>query len=119
MRLPADQMKAWELLNQAIDNAEEQIPCTNFPDLFFPEKTDGDSGNQAKKMCRSCPVQAQCGIYAIQYELHGVWGGLSSMQRKELRKLRGISEPVSTQSIPETFDSPVDPLFGTDLADAI
>lgn len=119
MKLPANQMKTWQALNQAIDNASEQIPCTSDPDLFFPDKGDGESSNYAKRLCRSCPVLAQCGIYAIQYETLGVWGGLTAVERKAIRKARGISDPISTESIPETFDRPVDPFFGADLADSI
>lgn len=119
MRLPENQIRSWQLLNKAIDDADEQIPCTSCPDLFFPDKGDGESANQAKSLCFSCPVQAQCAIYAIQYETAGVWGGLTAVERKQVRKARGMLEPVTAESIPETFDSPVDPLFGTDLADAV
>jgi hypothetical protein len=113
-----DQLKAWKELQQAIDQAEEQVPCPSFPDLFFPNKGDGESANAAKKMCFTCPVQVQCGIYAIRFEDSGVWGGLTAVERREIRKARGMLDPVAAQSVMESFDSPVDPLFGTDLADA-
>jgi len=119
MELLPNQMKTWQLLNKAIDEAEEQIPCTSYPEIFFPDKGDGESSNHAKKLCRSCPVLAQCGIYAIQYETLGVWGGLTAVERRAIRKVRGISDPVAAESITETFDRPVDPLFGADFADSV
>ena len=119
MQLPANQIRTWQLLNKAIDEAQEQIPCTNYPELFFPEKADGESAGQAKRLCGSCPVLAQCGIYGIQYERFGVWGGLTPVERRAIRKARGISDPVATESIAESFDGPVDPLFGADFADSV
>jgi hypothetical protein len=119
MQLSLNQLKTWQMLNQAIDDAKEQIPCTNYPELFFPDKADGESAGQAKRLCRSCPVLAQCGIYGIQFERYGVWGGLTPVERRAIRKARGISDPVAAESVTETFDRPVDPLFGADFADPI
>lgn len=53
------------------------------PDSFFPEK----SGNarEAKKVCEDCPVKAPCLAWALEHgERHGIWGGLSSEERKKL-----------------------------------
>jgi len=54
------------------------------PDLFYPEK-GSDSGVAAKKVCRACPVTAECLAYALEMgEEHGVWGGMSPQQRRRL-----------------------------------
>ena len=46
-------------------------------DIWFPEK-GGDSGVAAKRVCRACPVTAECLAYALEMgEEHGVWGGMS------------------------------------------
>ena len=55
------------------------------PEAFFPEK--GGSTRDAKKICASCPVRAQCLEYALANdERFGIWGGLSERERRKLRK---------------------------------
>ncbi|WP_254593037.1 WhiB family transcriptional regulator [Prescottella equi] len=39
----------------------------------------------AKQVCRQCPVRAQCLKYALDArERHGIWGGYTEDERKEL-----------------------------------
>jgi WhiB family redox-sensing transcriptional regulator len=58
------------------------------PEAFFPEK--GGSTRDAKKICASCEVRAQCLEYALQNdERFGIWGGLSERERRKLRKRVG------------------------------
>lgn len=55
------------------------------PEAFFPEK--GGSTRDAKKICSTCEVRAQCLEYALQNdERFGIWGGLSERERRKLRK---------------------------------
>jgi WhiB family redox-sensing transcriptional regulator len=55
------------------------------PEIFFPLK--GGNTGAAKKVCRRCPVRAQCLAVALDEPLlEGVWGGTSPRERKDLRK---------------------------------
>jgi WhiB family redox-sensing transcriptional regulator len=55
------------------------------PEAFFPEK--GGSTRDAKKICVSCEVRAECLEYALENdERFGIWGGLSERERRKLRK---------------------------------
>ena len=55
------------------------------PEAFFPEK--GGSTRDAKRICTSCEVKAQCLEYALENdERFGIWGGLSERERRKLRK---------------------------------
>ncbi len=55
------------------------------PEAFFPEK--GGSTRDAKKICTSCEVKAECLEYALQNdERFGIWGGLSERERRKLRR---------------------------------
>lgn len=58
------------------------------PALWFPEK--GDNATEAKKICAGCDVSAECLADALSKALfqdrHGVRGGLSPVERAELRK---------------------------------
>ena len=55
------------------------------PEAFFPEK--GGSTRDAKRICTSCEVRAQCLQYALANdERFGIWGGLSERERRKLKK---------------------------------
>ena len=57
------------------------------PEAFFPEK--GGSTRDAKKICTTCEVKAQCLDYALANdERFGIWGGLSERERRRLRRAR-------------------------------
>lgn len=58
------------------------------PEAFFPEK--GGSTREAKKVCASCDVKAECLEYALANdERFGIWGGLSERERRRLKKQAG------------------------------
>ena len=59
--------------------------CTEVdPDLHFPDK--GHSTAQPKRICMACEVRVECLAYAIEHnEEHGVWGGLSYKQRRDVK----------------------------------
>lgn len=60
------------------------------PELFFPI---GDSGpaflqiEEAKSVCRRCPVREQCLQWALESgQNDGVWGGLSEDERRAIKR---------------------------------
>jgi WhiB family redox-sensing transcriptional regulator len=58
------------------------------PEAFFPEK--GGSTREAKKVCRSCEVRAECLEYALEHdERFGIWGGMSERERRRLKRQAG------------------------------
>src|SRR4051812_997609 len=62
------------------------------PELFFPIGTTGPSLPQieaAKRVCRRCPVRAECLESALESgQDAGVWGGLTELERRELKRGR-------------------------------
>jgi len=55
------------------------------PDAFFPEV--GKSSREAKSICSRCEVSIQCLDFALaDLTLLGVWGGLSHLERRQLKK---------------------------------
>ena len=75
----------YDELLKAIEDEGGVVPCQQWPDLFFPDMRAGSE--QAKKLCRTCPVMLECLAYALQAEeSFGVWGGASELERKRLKR---------------------------------
>jgi WhiB family redox-sensing transcriptional regulator len=74
-----------------MDNWREHAACrTEDPDLFFPIGTTGPAAlqtEQAKAVCRTCPVQEQCLRWALDTgQTICVWGGTSELERRALKR---------------------------------
>lgn len=57
--------------------------------FFYEEKVRGDEKrshiSQAKTVCNACPVKQECLDFSIKTnQSHGMWGGLTQEERKEL-----------------------------------
>jgi WhiB family redox-sensing transcriptional regulator len=74
------------MINTAL---RDQAACASpdiDPDIFFPAD-DGLISNDAKRICNKCPVMAECLEFALSHnEKHGVWGGLSLVDRAKLMR---------------------------------
>ena len=79
-----------DIAGSASDDAEtswqERALCAQTdPEAFFPEK--GGSTREAKKVCVSCEVRAECLEYALENdERFGIWGGMSERERRKLKR---------------------------------
>jgi WhiB family transcriptional regulator, redox-sensing transcriptional regulator len=60
------------------------------PDLFFPIGKAGPALSQidqAKRICRTCPVRRPCLAWALENGVGaGVWGGATEEERRVLRR---------------------------------
>ncbi len=57
------------------------------PEIWFPVKSAASESEQAARICRGCPVRAQCLHHALAFcEQYGVWGGLNERELRALRK---------------------------------
>lgn len=65
---------------------KQQGACAGMnPDLFFPER--GDDTREAKKVCATCTVRAECLQYSLDnHERFGLWGGKSERERRRIRR---------------------------------
>jgi len=58
-------------------------PCVGMTDLMFSESKAEQQ--EAKKLCRSCPVSTSCLADAlVRCDYFGVWGGYTGRERREL-----------------------------------
>jgi WhiB family redox-sensing transcriptional regulator len=62
------------------------------PEAWFPERGAWTRANTAAVIaCRSCPVRAACLAYAIEHgQRHGIWGGLTVIQRRRVLRLPAL-----------------------------
>ncbi|MFJ6070955.1 WhiB family transcriptional regulator [Streptomyces sp. NPDC093065] len=71
----------------------EQASCRyEDPDLFFPIG-NSESGpsliqvDEAKSVCRRCPVMETCLNWAIEVPpMEGIWGGTTESERRAIRR---------------------------------
>jgi hypothetical protein len=49
----------------------------------------------AKKICQGCDHLIECAEWAIRYEDHGVWGGTTPADRKNIRRKLKIDRRVT------------------------
>src|SRR5712691_10776513 len=65
---------------------QERALCAQTdPEAFFPEK--GGSTREAKRICTTCEVRAECLEYALEHdERFGIWGGMSERERRRMKR---------------------------------
>lgn len=57
------------------------------PDVFYP--ISDDEAEEAKSICRICPVRESCLEYALaNRERDGVWGGATERERRRMIRQR-------------------------------
>jgi WhiB family redox-sensing transcriptional regulator len=63
--------------------------CASHPiDLWFP--STGHDSAKAKKICNKCPSLESCRSHGLEHEEHGIWGGLTPVERNNIRKEHGL-----------------------------
>ncbi len=84
-------MMAMTILAPALDWRELALCRGVDPGIFHPELEEEDerASDAARAVCMQCPVREACLEHAIAVrEKHGVWGGLSSRERRRLIRRR-------------------------------
>ncbi|MBB1254629.1 WhiB family transcriptional regulator [Streptomyces sp. OF3] len=75
---------------ESVDWRHRAVCREEDPELFFPIGNTGPALMQieeAKSVCRRCPVREQCLAWALDTnESTGVWGGLSEDERRRLKR---------------------------------
>jgi WhiB family redox-sensing transcriptional regulator len=89
-----------DLLNRSL-NWMDQAVCKGRTHLFFPPKAERPQARvrreaHARRLCLSCPVQAECQVFARSNREYGYWGGES----EEERHLAGftVAAPIGVRS---------------------
>ena len=76
-------------LAMAVQSWRDQARCTTEDSRLFFTEHQGERPDKAKAICRRCPVTTECLEHALsQREYHGVWGGTSENERREMIRRR-------------------------------
>jgi WhiB family transcriptional regulator, redox-sensing transcriptional regulator len=90
--------KSWNIYTDIVEDVVEMggTPCEQAPDAYFVEKEDHNGPEKiriAKALCGDCPIKMKCLEYAVEAgEVHGIWGGLTTNERRKLTRNRITSE---------------------------
>lgn len=84
--------------SRATDWRDDALCREEDPDLFFPIGNTGDAilqADQAKAVCRRCPVMETCGSWALRTgQDAGVWGGMSEDERRAIKRRKSRPRPA-------------------------
>ena len=73
-------------LSDSREWTSQAVCLTGDPDVLFQR---GAAQNQAKQVCRNCPVRAECLADALDNRVeYGVWGGMTERERRALLRRR-------------------------------
>ena len=70
--------------------------CSGKPvDWFYPiapRTRESIINNRAAiNLCKECDILNNCLNYALEFELHGIWGATMPRELEEIRRARGIA----------------------------
>ena len=89
-----------DLLSSSLEWMDRAV-CKGRTHLFFPPKAERPQARvrreaHARRLCLSCPVQAECQVFARSNREYGYWGGES----EEERHLAGftVAAPIGVRS---------------------
>ncbi|HET8709534.1 MAG TPA: WhiB family transcriptional regulator [Candidatus Saccharimonadales bacterium] len=73
-----------ELNDTALDWQKQARCQAGDPEVFFVK---GAAQNDAKPICKKCPVRVECRQYALENRIEfGVWGGMTERERRAYLK---------------------------------
>lgn len=67
---------------------QDGAPCTTADFDFVPDVESSEGLDFVQQWCRTCPVRTECLEWAMLHRAEGYWGGTSTYQRDQLRRVR-------------------------------
>lgn len=67
-------------------------PCAEVdPEFFYKELIVKSLKKTLVGICAACDIKSECAEYAIHTEPYGFWGGLTAIERHQIRKRMNIT----------------------------
>lgn len=73
---------------------------------FVPDEETDTGLNTVQQWCRACPVRTKCLAWAMLHGAEGYWGGTSTYQRDQLRRVRTRAKCPLCLSTALVYDDP-------------
>jgi hypothetical protein len=67
---------------------QDDAPCSSSGFDFVPDIESEAGLAEAQQYCRTCDVRTQCLAWAMLHGAEGYWGGTTTYQRNQLRRVR-------------------------------
>jgi WhiB family redox-sensing transcriptional regulator len=67
---------------------QADAPCATADFDFVPDEETEASLAEVQRWCRACPVRQECLLWATLHRAEGYWGGTTTYQRSQLRRVR-------------------------------
>lgn len=80
--------------------------CLNSGFNFVPDEETNKGLNEAQQWCRTCPVRTECLAWAMLHGAEGYWGGTSTYQRDQLRRVRTRAKCPLCHATSLVYDDP-------------
>lgn len=78
----------------------QQAACRGLdPEIFIPVNEEEENADQAKRVCRQCPVRREC-FDAHRDEKIGIWGGTTTKERRAIHRGSRKVEEIWAQPLP-------------------
>lgn len=103
------------MLNLEAEYWRDNAACAEDPNdtIFFQDGLKRNSRaaavEAAKQICEKCPVIRECREYALknpEKTEYGVWGGLSELERRAIRRRGGAAIRKALESVTSEKTSP-------------
>lgn len=74
-------------------NYENPLCAQSGGDAWFPESGQGTALEtvHARTVCNNCEHKFECAEWGLRYEDFGIWGGLTELDRKRIRRQKNIT----------------------------
>lgn len=81
-------------------------PCATTDFDFIPD-TETDNGlAEAQTWCQTCDVRTRCLAWAMLHRAEGYWGGTTTYQRDQLRRVRTRAKCPICQAVELVYTDP-------------
>ena len=85
---------------------QKDAPCVGVDFDYIPNVESDEGAEQAQAWCRTCPVRTRCLAWAMLHGAEGYWGGTTTYQRNQLRRVRTRAKCPICQSTELVYTDP-------------
>lgn len=86
---------------------QTSAPCVTADFDFIPDtETEEGAAEAEQRWCRTCPARTRCLAWAMLHGAEGYWGGTSTYQRAQLKRVRTRAKCPLCQATALAYSDP-------------